>query len=137
MWERDRRGLSKIFEKEEVTEAHLLLFGIGLVFILRLLRKIGESMKSKTIFGAVISVCLVTSSLFLVSGATAAVTENECVNSGGHVSEGSGCKFCVGGKFDLLEIKDAGKNSTPRPESEQKGGGKASSESSTKTSGKN
>lgn len=137
MWERDRRGLSKIFEKEEVTEARLLLLGTGHVFMLRLLRKIGESMKNKTIFGAIISVCLVTSSLFLVSGATAAVTENECINSGGHISEGGGCKFCVGGKFDLLEIKDAGKNSTPQPESEQKGGSKASSESSAKTPGKN
>lgn len=35
MWERVRYGLSKIFEEEEVTEAQLLLLGIGHVFILR------------------------------------------------------------------------------------------------------
>jgi hypothetical protein len=36
MWEKDRRGLSKIFKEEEVAEAQLLLLGIGHVFILRL-----------------------------------------------------------------------------------------------------
>ncbi len=39
----------------------------------------------------------------------ASITENECVNGGGYVTEGSGCKFCVGGKLDLEEVRDSGK----------------------------
>lgn len=94
-------------------------------------------MKNRTIFRAIILVCLVISSLFFVSIAVAAVTANECIIGGGSVAEGSGCKFCVGGKFDLAEIRDAGKNNMPQSGSEQKSGGKSSGESSAKASGNN
>ncbi len=63
---------------------------------------------------------------FLFASAATAVTENECINGGGSVSAGSGCKFCVGGKHDLSEIKEAVKNDTGRSGSDQKTGGKTS-----------
>ncbi len=76
-------------------------------------------MKRTTIFRVIIAACIFAASLFIVSGAMA-TTESECVSGGGTVSAGSGCKFCVGGKFDLSEITEAGKNGTTRSGSEQK-----------------
>ena len=54
-------------------------------------------------FRIFITVCFITASLFFVSGVWA-TTENECLIGGGHVASGSGCSFCVGGKYDLTEI---------------------------------
>jgi hypothetical protein len=88
----------------------------------------GDHMKNRTLCGVIALMCLVASGFFFASGAMAAVTENECIIGGGSVVEGSGCRFCVGGKYDLSEIKDVGKSNTPRPESGQEGGGKTGTE---------
>ncbi len=63
---------------------------------------------------------------FLFASAAPAVTENECVNGGGSVSAGSGCKFCVGGKHDLSEIKETVKNDAGRTGTDQKTANKSS-----------
>lgn len=80
----------------------------------------------------IISTCFICASLFFVSGADA-TTENECINGGGSVAEGSGCKFCVGGKFDLNEITYAGKNDVRLPGATSKGKDKQSSKTSAGT----
>ncbi len=91
-------------------------------------------MKKTRIVRLIIAVFLLAASLFLVSGALA-TTENECISGGGSVSAGSGCKFCVGGKFDLQEISDSGKSDTGRSGSgsEQKAGDKTSGQSGSGT----
>jgi len=81
-----------------------------------------------TIPRVIITVFLIAVSFFFVSGASA-TTENECINGGGSVSVGSGCKFCVGGKFDLSEIREIGKNDTGRPGTDQKTTNRTSSKS--------
>jgi hypothetical protein len=86
-------------------------------------------MKKTMLAGVIIAVCLATTSLFPVSAAFAAATENECINGGGYVAAGAGCKFCVGGKFDLSEIRDVGKNAAAGTGSDRKSGNKASSQS--------
>jgi len=93
-------------------------------------------MKKRTLFRIMILLCFATSLLIFVSGALAAVTENECTNGGGSIAQGAGCKFCVGGKYDLSEIKEPGKSNAPQSDSEQKSGGKTSGESVTKPSDK-
>ncbi len=93
-------------------------------------------MKKTTMVGVIFAVCLVTASLFPVS-AVASTTENECINGGGYVSAGAGCKFCVGGKFDLSEIRDVGKNNPGHAGADQKSGDKASSQSGAKTPASN
>ncbi len=80
----------------------------------------------------IIATCFLYASLFFVSGAFA-VTENECINGGGSVSEGSGCKFCVGGKFDLTEITYSGKNDVQLPGAASKGRDKKPSKTSSGT----
>lgn len=92
-------------------------------------------MKKRTLCGVIALMWLVTSGFFFVPGAMADVTENECIHGGGSVVEGSGCRFCVGGKFDLSEIRNVGKTITPRPESGQKSGGKSPTESAPKPAG--
>jgi hypothetical protein len=92
-------------------------------------------MKKRTICGVIALMWLVASGFFFVPGAVAAVTENECIHGGGSVVEGSGCKFCVGGKFDLSEIRNVGKMSTSRPESGQKDSGQAPTEPAPKPAG--
>lgn len=87
-------------------------------------------MTKMSMFRITIAMCLISASFFFVSGAVA-VTENECVNGGGSISEGSGCKFCVGGKYDLSEITGKGKNGTTRPGTIQQTGDKASAKSGT------
>ena len=89
-------------------------------------------MKKRTLCGVVVLMWLVTSVFFFVPGAMAGVTENECIHGGGSVVEGSGCRFCVGGKFDLSEIREVGKSSTPRPESRQKADEKTRTEPASK-----
>ncbi len=74
----------------------------------------------------IVSTCFLYASLFFASSAFA-VTESECTNGGGSVSEGSGCKFCVGGKFDLSEITNPGKNDVRLPGTASKGKDKQSS----------
>jgi hypothetical protein len=76
-------------------------------------------MTKMAILRIIIAICFISANLFLVSGA-GAVTENECINGGGAVSEGSGCKFCVGGKYDLSEVTEKGKNNTSRSGAGQK-----------------
>ncbi len=76
-------------------------------------------MTDTTISRIITAVFLIAVSFFFVSGALAA-TENECINGGGSISVGSGCTFCVGGKFDLSEIREAGKNDTVRSDTDQK-----------------
>jgi hypothetical protein len=96
-------------------------------------------MKRTDIVRVIIAVLTVVASLFLVCGAMA-TTENECISGGGTISAGSGCKFCVGGKYDLSEIKDTGKDDTSRSGSEQKTGGasgQAATGASTKASNNN
>lgn len=73
---------------------------------------------------------------FVFSSAAMAVTENECINGGGSVAAGSGCKFCVGGKFDLSEINEPGKNDTGRPGTDQKTTSKTSVKSGAGTAAK-
>jgi hypothetical protein len=90
-------------------------------------------MKKTTKIGVIIAVCLVTASLVPVSAAIASTTENECARGGGYVAAGAGCKFCVGGKFDLSEIKDAGKNNPTQAGSDHKSSDKASDQSGTGT----
>jgi hypothetical protein len=94
-------------------------------------------MKKTTIVGVMIAVYLAITSLFPVPVAAASTTENECISGGGYVSEGAGCKFCVGGKFDLSEIRDTGKNGTTHEGSDQKSGDKTSGQSGAKTPAKN
>ena len=83
----------------------------------------------------IIAVCLFSVSLFIVS-AFAATTEYDCVNGGGHVASGSGCTFCVGGKYDLTDIKEARKIDANRPGSDNKTDEKAYSKSRTVTGSK-
>ncbi|MDA8431838.1 MAG: hypothetical protein M0Z60_02620 [Nitrospiraceae bacterium] len=71
-------------------------------------------MTNTTVIRSIIAICFISASLFLAQGALA-VTENQCILGGGHVSEGSGCKFCVGGKYDLSEITAKGKSNAPQP----------------------
>ncbi len=81
--------------------------------------------------------CLLAGSVFLAAGsafASEAVTENECVHAGGHVTEGSGCKFCVGGKLDMAEIKDSGKKGQSRSNTDKKTAGKPQGETGSKNS---
>jgi hypothetical protein len=80
----------------------------------------------------ILTVFLIAVSFFFVSGALAA-SENECINGGGSIVAGSGCKFCVGGKFDLSEIKETGKNDPGRPGKYQKETNKTSAKSGTGT----
>ncbi len=87
-------------------------------------------MKYMTIPRMIMTTFLISVTFFFVSGALAA-TENECINGGGSVSVGSGCKFCVGGKFDLSEIKEVGKNDAGRPATDQKTINKTSAKSGT------
>ncbi len=65
------------------------------------------------------SACLWIAGLLFTAGALAATTELECVSNGGYVSEGSGCRFCVGGKFDLAEVGDSGKDKAARVKAER------------------
>ena len=98
-------------------------------------------MKKTTIAGVAIAVCLAMTSLFPLAECAASTTENECISGGGYVSEGAGCKFCVGGKFDLSEIRDIGKDGatkegTTHEGSDQKCSDKKSGESGAKTPAK-
>ena len=92
-------------------------------------------MTNTTIPKVMLAALLIAVSLFFASGALA-VTENECIHGGGSISVGSGCKFCVGGKFDLSEIKETGKNDAPRPGADQKTSDKLSVKSGTGTAEK-
>lgn len=83
----------------------------------------------KTIIGIILPVCIVTAILFFASAAMASTNEQECINGGGHVAEGSGCKFCVGGKFDLSEVKGSDKKNTTPSRSDQRLSGKNSDQS--------
>jgi hypothetical protein len=94
-------------------------------------------MKKMTIVGVMIAAYLAITGLFPVSVSWASTTENECISGGGYVSEGAGCKFCVGGKFDLSEIRDAGKSGTTREGSDQKSGDKKSGQTGAKAPAKN
>lgn len=85
-------------------------------------------MTNTTVFRIIMTVFLIAVSFLFVSGALAA-TENECINGGGSISVGSGCKFCVGGKFDLSEIRETGKNDTGRIGTDQKTTNKTSAKS--------
>jgi hypothetical protein len=62
-----------------------------------------NGMINTTMFRIMIAACFLAASLFFVS-AVGATTENECLIGGGHIASGSGCSFCVGGKYDLTEI---------------------------------
>ncbi len=81
-------------------------------------------MKSTTTLGLLFSVFMALAGLFFASGAMALTTEGECINGGGYISEGGGCRFCIGGKFDLSEVNAAGKEKTTYSKSEQKVGSK-------------
>lgn len=95
-------------------------------------------MRDKRKYGMIGSACVSVCLLFFSSGAFAApVTENECLHAGGYVTEGSGCKFCVGGKLDLAEIKDSGKKSPSRAETEKKAAEKSAAGSAERGSGDN
>ncbi len=94
-------------------------------------------MKKTTKIGVIIAACLVATSLVPLSAAIASTTESECISGGGYVAAGAGCKFCVGGKFDLSEIKDAGKNKPTQADSDQKSGDRASGQSGTGTPANN
>ncbi len=94
-------------------------------------------MKKTKMIGVMIAVCLAAACLFPLSAAVASTTENECVSGGGSVSAGAGCKFCVGGKYDLAEIKDAGKNNSSQAADDQKSGSKAPSQSGANTPANN
>jgi hypothetical protein len=83
----------------------------------------------KTIIGVILPVCLVTAILFFATAAAALTNEQECINGGGYVAEGSGCKFCVGGKFDLSEVKGSDKKNTTPSRSDQRLSGKNSDQS--------
>jgi hypothetical protein len=86
-------------------------------------------MKSSTTLGLIFSVFMAIAGLFLASGAMALTTEGECINGGGYISEGSGCRFCIGGKFDLSEVNASGREKTAYSKSEQKVGSKDLSQS--------
>ena len=83
----------------------------------------------KTIIGVILPICFVTAILFFASAAVALTNEQECINGGGYVAEGSGCKFCVGGKFDLSEVKGSDKRNTAPSRSDQRLSGKNSGQS--------
>ena len=87
-------------------------------------------MTKTTMFRIIVAICLISASLFFVSGAFA-LTENECTNGGGTISEGSGCKFCVGGKYDLSEITGREKINTTSPATDQKADDKPADKSDT------
>ena len=61
------------------------------------------------------------------SVAMAATTEKDCINGGGHVAEGSGCRFCIGGKHDLSEVNGPAKEKAAYSKSEEKASPKYSS----------
>ncbi len=65
--------------------------------------------------------------LAFASAGMAATTEKDCINGGGYVGEGSGCRFCIGGKFDLSEVTGSPKDRSADNKSEQKGSPKYSS----------
>jgi hypothetical protein len=90
-------------------------------------------MKKKTIVGVMLAMCLAMTSLFPATVAAASATENECINGGGYVAAGAGCKFCVGGKFDLSEIRDVDKNGTAHKGTVQKDDEKTSGQSAART----
>jgi hypothetical protein len=90
-------------------------------------------MKKTTIVCVMIAVCLAVTSLFPVTVAAASTTENECISGGGYVAAGAGCKFCVGGKFDLSEIRDVEKKGTAQKGTDQKDNDKTSGQSGAKT----
>lgn len=85
----------------------------------------------------IIAACLFSISLFIGS-IDAATTEYDCVNGGGHVASGSGCAFCVGGKYDLADIKESGKPDANRSaqdnKTEEKSPGNARNVAGSKTS---
>ncbi len=86
-------------------------------------------MKSTITLGLIFLVFMAIAGLFFASGAMASTTEGECISGGGYISEGSGCRFCIGGKFDLSEVNAAGKGKTTYSKSEQKVGSKDLSQS--------
>jgi hypothetical protein len=94
-------------------------------------RKTEVKMKSGTMLGLIFSVFVAVAGLFLASGAMALTTEHDCINGGGYISEGSGCRFCIGGKFDLSEINAPVKEKTSYGKSEQKTVSKDLSQSDT------
>ncbi len=85
-------------------------------------------MKRTKKFGLIFSVSLAVAGLFFASGAMALTTEGDCINGGGYISEGGGCRFCVGGKFDLAEINATGKEKVTYSKGDQKVGSKDSSQ---------
>jgi len=78
-------------------------------------------MPNTQMYRVIIAVFLftITISLSLVCVA-AATTEYDCVNGGGHVASGSGCSFCVGGKYDLADIEITRKTDTDRSAQDNK-----------------
>ncbi len=75
------------------------------------------------IFLFILLICLA-----FASAGMAGTTENDCINGGGYVSEGSGCHFCIGGKFDLSEVNGPVKDKTSDIRSEKKVSPKYSSQ---------
>jgi hypothetical protein len=76
-------------------------------------------MTNRVMVRIIVAVCLIAASLFFVAGAFA-ITENECINGGGSISEGVGCQFCVGGKYDLSEITGKAAKDATSPSTDQK-----------------
>ncbi len=85
-------------------------------------------MKSNPTVGLIFLFFFMVTALSFASSATASTTENDCINGGGYVSEGSGCRFCIGGKFDLSEISGPARDKTTDIKTEQKVSPKYSSQ---------
>ncbi|SPQ00434.1 hypothetical protein NBG4_230033 [Candidatus Sulfobium mesophilum] len=91
-------------------------------------RKLEVKMKGNAKVGLIFLFFLTLMCLAFVSAGMAATTENDCINGGGYVSEGSGCHFCIGGKFDLSEVNGPVKDKTSDIKSEKKVSPKYSSQ---------
>lgn len=77
-------------------------------------------MKGNARVGLMFLFFLTVACIAFASAAMAATTEKDCINGGGYVAEGSGCRFCIGGKHDLSEVNGSAKEKAAYSKSEDK-----------------
>lgn len=77
-------------------------------------------MKGNAKAGLIFLFFLTAACIAFSSDAMAATTEKDCINGGGYIAEGSGCRFCIGGKHDLSEVNGPAKEKTSYSKSEEK-----------------
>ncbi len=77
-------------------------------------------MKGNFKVGLIFLIFLTVAYLAFASAGMASTTESDCINGGGYVGEGGGCRFCIGGKFDLSEVNGPAKEKSADDKSEKK-----------------